>query len=242
MSTPPRSWNLCLINLKKKDKLDGEVSGKVNTTVKTPIGNVTVKANPEAMKEMEDDIDMKIVKSTVVKTRENCLKLLNVDIESKDASILYVDYTDISKERADSIIYTIFQVYEENWLRDKNQSIVNSSDFINERIQKIENDLGLVESDISHFKSKNMMPDIVESVKISMENANMAEQASGFGDSDTGKFMDEMLSKADPDYASNPDIKWNFTKFLIDRKGRVVARFEPVVTPDELEAQIESLL
>ena len=64
----------------------------------------------------------------------------------------------------------------------------------------------------------------------------------GFGDSDTGKFMDGMLSKADPEYASNPDIKWNFTKFLIDRKGRVVARFEPVVTPQELESEIEALL
>jgi len=64
----------------------------------------------------------------------------------------------------------------------------------------------------------------------------------GFGDSDTGKFMDRMLSKNDPDYASNPDIKWNFTKFLIDRKGRVVARFEPVVTPQELESEIEALL
>ena len=51
----------------------------------------------------------------------------------------------------------------------------------------------------------------------------------GFGDSDT-----------DPDYASNPDIKWNFTKFLIDREGRVVARFEPVVTPQELESEAGS--
>jgi len=64
----------------------------------------------------------------------------------------------------------------------------------------------------------------------------------GFGDSDTGKFMDAMLAKADPGYASNPDIKWNFTKFLIDRKGHVVARFEPVVKPEELEEQIQSLL
>ena len=64
----------------------------------------------------------------------------------------------------------------------------------------------------------------------------------GFGDSETGKFMDGMLSKADPDYASNPDIKWNFTKFLIDRKGRVVARFEPVVTPEQIVPEIESLL
>ena len=64
----------------------------------------------------------------------------------------------------------------------------------------------------------------------------------GWGDSETGQFMDGMLSRNDPDYASNPDIKWNFTKFLIDRKGRVVARFEPVVTPTELEAEIEALL
>ena len=64
----------------------------------------------------------------------------------------------------------------------------------------------------------------------------------GFGDSDTGKFMDGMLSKADPDYASNPDIKWNFTKFLLDRKGRVVARYEPTVTPEEMEADIRKLL
>ena len=64
----------------------------------------------------------------------------------------------------------------------------------------------------------------------------------GFGDSDRGKFMDGMLSRNDPDYASNPDIKWNFTKFLIERKGHVVARFEPVVNPEEIDAQIAALL
>ncbi|MCR5710639.1 MAG: glutathione peroxidase [Bacteroidales bacterium] len=64
----------------------------------------------------------------------------------------------------------------------------------------------------------------------------------GFGDSDTGKFMDGMLSRNNPEYASNPDIKWNFTKFLIDRKGQVVERFEPVVKPEEIEAQIQDLL
>ena len=39
----------------------------------------------------------------------------------------------------------------------------------------------------------------------------------------------------------NP-IKWNFTKFLVDRQGQVVERFEPVVKPEELSSQIESLL
>jgi glutathione peroxidase len=64
----------------------------------------------------------------------------------------------------------------------------------------------------------------------------------GFGDSDRGKAMDGMLSRGNPDYASNPDIKWNFTKFLIDRKGSVVARFEPVVPPEQMEPEIEALL
>lgn len=37
-------------------------------------------------------------------------------------------------------------------------------------------------------------------------------------------------------------IKWNFTKFLIDREGRVVARFAPTVTPAELESHVKELL
>ncbi|MGY5766502.1 glutathione peroxidase [Brachybacterium sp. DNPG3] len=38
------------------------------------------------------------------------------------------------------------------------------------------------------------------------------------------------------------DIAWNFTKFLLDREGRVIARFEPTVTPDELTGPIEDAL
>ena len=38
------------------------------------------------------------------------------------------------------------------------------------------------------------------------------------------------------------NIKWNFTKFLIDRKGNVVARFAPTVTPEKIDEQIKELL
>ena len=64
----------------------------------------------------------------------------------------------------------------------------------------------------------------------------------GFGESEMGQRMDKMLAGRNPEYASNPDIKWNFTKFLIDRKGHVVARFEPVDAPEQLEQDIEKLL
>ena len=57
-----------------------------------------------------------------------------------------------------------------------------------------------------------------------------------------GKILDEMLSKADPDYAASSSIKWNFTKFLVDRKGNVVARFEPTAPIADVENAIKQLL
>ena len=68
------------------------------------------------------------------------------------------------------------------------------------------------------------------------------EPFAGFGEGQTAEFMDQMLARSNPDYASNPDIKWNFTKFLVDRKGKVVARYEPTVAPEQLEKEIEALL
>ncbi len=56
------------------------------------------------------------------------------------------------------------------------------------------------------------------------------------------KILHDMFSKADADYASKPDIKWNFTKFLIDQEGNVVARFEPTATKEALAPAIEALL
>lgn len=48
--------------------------------------------------------------------------------------------------------------------------------------------------------------------------------------------------KAHPDYQSTSDIKWNFTKFLIDREGNVVERFEPTTDMYEVEQKIRELL
>ena len=68
------------------------------------------------------------------------------------------------------------------------------------------------------------------------------KQQKGFGGFDladkTGKFMDDMLRKKDADYDKKPDIKWNFTKFLVSRDGRVVKRYEPTEQTSAIEADI----
>lgn len=54
--------------------------------------------------------------------------------------------------------------------------------------------------------------------------------------------LDELLSKDDPEYKQKPSIKWNFTKFLINKYGMVTARFEPTESIGNIAKQIEELL
>ena len=54
--------------------------------------------------------------------------------------------------------------------------------------------------------------------------------------------LDKMLSEADPNYKENPDIKWNFTKFLVNKKGQVVKRYEPTEKIENIAKDVEELL
>lgn len=73
----------------------------------------------------------------------------------------------------------------------------------------------------------------------------LKEQAP-FGGFDTtdriGAYLDRMFRAEDSLYDQNPDIKWNFTKFLIGRDGKVVKRFEPTAKMGEVDAAIVSVL
>ena len=64
----------------------------------------------------------------------------------------------------------------------------------------------------------------------------------GFGKGPMALAMSAMLKKLDKDYKNNPNIKWNFTKFLVDREGNVVARFEPTANMAKVEEAVAALL
>ena len=68
----------------------------------------------------------------------------------------------------------------------------------------------------------------------------------GFRGFDPAHPLSEVLTKAlqdnFPEYLEDDSIKWNFTKFLIDREGSVVERFEPTTAPSDMAAEIEKLL
>ena len=55
-------------------------------------------------------------------------------------------------------------------------------------------------------------------------------------------FMNSFLNEKFPEFMGDDSIKWNFTKFLINRKGEVIGRFEPTVEPSEMKEAIEAAL
>jgi len=64
----------------------------------------------------------------------------------------------------------------------------------------------------------------------------------GFGKGAKALAMSAMLKTIDKDYKNNPDIKWNFTKFLVDRQGNVAARFEPTAPMKAVAEAVAELI
>ena len=91
---------------------------------------------------------------------------------------------------------------------------------------------------------------IMKKIEVNGEGANpiftYLKSQKGFGGFDPAhpltKILNDILSKMDPNFDKNPDIKWNFTKFLIDRQGNVVRRYEPTDSMEELEKDIVNVL
>ncbi|MCH5158738.1 MAG: glutathione peroxidase [Clostridiales bacterium] len=71
-----------------------------------------------------------------------------------------------------------------------------------------------------------------------LEENSKFEGFSGF----MGKIVALAAKSNDKDYKNNSKVKWNFTKFLIDRNGNLVARFEPTVKMKDVIKKVEEVL
>lgn len=64
----------------------------------------------------------------------------------------------------------------------------------------------------------------------------------GFDKNPMGLMLTQVIKKRDKDFKNNSSVKWNFTKFLINREGEIIARFEPMTDLKKVKAKVEDLL
>ena len=82
------------------------------------------------------------------------------ELGNEDATIINLSIDDASVQKAEDILNTLIEVYNEKWIQDKNQTAVSTSRFIGERLGVIENELGHVDENISNYKSEHLLPDV----------------------------------------------------------------------------------
>lgn len=143
------------------------VKGRFGQIVNTPIGRVRV--TPTSNFEFEiNSQSIHVVRSTIAKTIEHYNKV-EITLADKNAEILNMAFNDVSQERAENVLSMLIDAYNDSWLADKNQIAVNTSKFINERLQVIENELGNVDKNISSYKSVNLLSDTNEASTLYMK-------------------------------------------------------------------------
>lgn len=133
-------------------------TGRLNSAITTPGGSIMVSPSPLYIKGC--DVELKVQKYPLSAARDSYNARLQVAMTSDNSSIIKLTVFDQSTQRADDVLKTLIDVYNENWIHDKNQIAVSTSNFIDDRLGVIQNELGHVDSDISSYKSANLIPDV----------------------------------------------------------------------------------
>lgn len=86
------------------------------------------------------------------------LGTLKTEVRDNFSSVIYISLDDTNTERAVDELQAVIDSYNENWIKDRNQISVATSNFIDERLGVIESELGNVDSQISDYQSQHQLP------------------------------------------------------------------------------------
>lgn len=153
--------------------LEGEVEGKFFEEVQTPCGKMKLEPTASYIEGMSDQL-IYFTKSNRQQVIDYYCKALQVAQSDDEASVINLSITDMVPQRAEDFLATLVSVYNESWIRDKNQVTSSTSRFINERLNVIEQELGGMDKNISSYKSSHLLPDVnaVSGMYLAQSNTN----------------------------------------------------------------------
>lgn len=134
-------------------------SGRMNDSIRTSAGTLIISVTPR----LTDDFigtPVQYYKGGLRAVTDYYTSNLRAELGNEDATIINLSIDDPSIRKAEDILSTLIEVYNENWIQDKNQIAISTSQFIGDRLGVIENELGHVDENISSYKSEHLLPDV----------------------------------------------------------------------------------
>ncbi len=141
-----------------------EVNKTVNVVLgdsvftETPVGRLAIfKCNSENQQKYKE---VTFSRTSIDAATNAYNSALVVGLADKQSTVVNLSITDQSIARATDIINTVINVYNDNWVHDKNRIAESTSEFIASRLGVIESELTGIDKNIANFKGKNLLPDI----------------------------------------------------------------------------------
>ena len=134
-------------------------SAQTGDSIHTPAGTMII-SSTQASSDAFMGVPIRYVRRSVRSVSDAYAKELVAELGNEDATIINLSINDASTRKAEDILNTLIEVYNENWIQDKNQIAISTSQFISDRLGVIENELGHVDENISNYKSEHLLPDV----------------------------------------------------------------------------------
>lgn len=134
-------------------------SAQIGDSIRTPAGMIVISSG-QVPTDAFTETPVRYARENMRNVADAYADALVAELGNEDATIINLSITDVSIRKAEDILNTLIEVYNENWIQDKNQIAVSTSQFISDRLSVIENELGHVDENISSYKSEHLLPDV----------------------------------------------------------------------------------
>jgi len=167
---PGRKVELDDFQSSERDLESESVTAFLNDTLRTPLGKMLL--TPTASYSTTEQYPLIYLSRTnIYDCIDGCMENLKAELCSEDATIIELSYKDVAIARAEDVLGEVIAVYNEEWMKDRNQVTLSTSRFISERLDALEQELDYVDNDIYTYKSKNLLPDVEKASQLFMEQA-----------------------------------------------------------------------
>ena len=115
------------------------------------------------------DFPVRVTRSGFQSATRSCKSRLSAALNGKNTTVIDLNYRDVNTQRAEDVLRMIINVYNENWIKDKNQISISTNEFIADRLSIIEQELGNVDKTITTYRSEHRLPDYASAAQMDMQ-------------------------------------------------------------------------